>query len=287
MILIADSGSTKTDWCYLAPDGQHTLLQSEGINPYFQESDNIAEIVREVVYEKADTSALTHIYFYGAGCSSDEKCNIVRNGLQQIYPDAAIEVEHDMMAAARALCNNSKGIICILGTGSNSVLFDGEKITEDVPSLGFILGDEGSGAYLGKELIRRFLYGELPQTLHNNFILESGATKEQILDSVYKKPLPNRYLATFSKFIHTHIENEVMYQLVYDAFNAFIHHHISKYTDYNSTPLHCTGSVGYTYKDILLQVCRSNHIQTGNIVKSPLKGLITYHEQQWKRKNNP
>lgn len=287
MILIADSGSTKTDWCYLAPDGQYTLLQSEGINPYFQESDNIAEIVRKEVYEKADTSALTHIYFYGAGCSSDEKCSIVRNGLQQIYPHAAIEVEHDMMAAARALCNNSKGIVCILGTGSNSVLFDGEKITEDVPSLGFILGDEGSGAYLGKELIRRFLYGELPQTLHNSFMHESGATKEYILDAVYKKPLPNRYLATFSKFIHAHIEHEVMYQLVYDAFHAFIKHHISKYSNYKSAPLHCTGSVGYTYKDILLEVCKNNQIQTGNIVKSPLKGLIAYHEQQWKRKNNP
>ena len=287
MILIADSGSTKTDWCYLAPDGLHTFLQSEGINPYFQESNNISEIVRNGVYEKTDSSALTHIFFYGAGCSSDEKCKIVRNGLQQVYPHATIEVEHDMMAAARALCNNSKGIVCILGTGSNSVLFDGEKITEDVPSLGFILGDEGSGAHLGKELIRRFLYGELPQTLHNSFANESGVSKEKILDSVYKKPLPNRYLATFSKFIHAHIENEAMYQLVYDAFNAFIQHHISKYSNYKSTPLHCTGSVGYTYKDILLEVCRKNYIQTGNIVKSPLNGLITYHEQQWKRKNNP
>lgn len=285
MILIADSGSTKTDWCALLTDGKRLYFSGEGINPYFQDSTDVARIATDTLMNKIPEHPES-IFFYGAGCSSSEKNAQVEQGLQRVFSSASVLVEHDMLAAARALCGNSKGIACILGTGSNSILFNGEAIEEDIPSLGFILGDEGSGAYLGKELIRKFLYKELPEWLHDAFVKDYGLNKDQILEQVYKKPLPNRYLATFSPFIHAHIDTPEMHDLVYHAFEAFIKHHICKYTDYHHTPMHCTGSVAYHFKSILEEVCRDYHIHLGNVVKSPLEGLTNYHDLHWKRNNN-
>lgn len=285
MILIADSGSTKTDWCALLANGQRIHLAGEGINPYFQNKSDVIRIASETLVQHVPEPP-QYIFFYGAGCSSPDKKAMVAAGLQDVFAEAIIEVEHDMLAAARALCGNSKGIACILGTGSNSVLFNGETIEEDVPSLGFILGDEGSGAYLGKELIRKFLYKELPEWLHEAFVKEYALNKDQILEQVYKKPLPNRYLATFSPFIHAHIDTPEMHDLVYHAFEGFIKHHINKYTGYHHTSMHCTGSVAYYFKNILEEVCRDYHIHLGNVVRSPLEGLTNYHDQHWKRKNN-
>jgi N-acetylglucosamine kinase-like BadF-type ATPase len=285
MILIADSGSTKTDWCLLHADGQRMYFAGEGINPYFQHQQDVARIARDTFQHHLPGSP-ERIYFYGAGCSSPEKQMLVKQGLLEVFSDTRVQVDHDMLAAARALCHNSAGIACILGTGSNSVLFNGSEINEDVPSLGFILGDEGSGAYLGKELIRRFLYRELPEWLHESFVREFKLNRDTILEQVYKKPLPNRYLASFSPFIHAHLNVPEMHDLVYRAFEAFIKHHISKYTNYHHTPMHCTGSVAYHFKSILEEVCSDYHIQLGHVVKSPLEGLTTYHEQQWKKENN-
>ncbi|MCC6684094.1 MAG: hypothetical protein IT247_03390 [Bacteroidia bacterium] len=280
MMLIADSGSTKTEWCLIQAPDNTRIITSEGINPYYQSTEDIEAIIEKNLVPVLDAKQVTGIYYYGAGCSNESKKQVVHRALSRYFPSAHTEVDHDVMAAARSLCNRERGMVAILGTGSNSVLFDGEKIIANVPSLGFTLGDEGSGGYIGKELIKQFLYGELDPDIHHRFEKEYELSKDAILEKVYHQPLPNRFMAGFTRFVHEHISNSGLNRLVISAFEEFIQRHISKYPDYRNTPLHCTGSVAFVFKDQLQQACINKHVSLGRVVKNPLNGLVQYHLHQ-------
>jgi N-acetylglucosamine kinase-like BadF-type ATPase len=278
MLLLADSGSTKTDWKIVY--GRNTIsdFQTVGFNPYLQTTEEIYTILiaafseANIVYDK-----VSRIYFYGAGCSNEEKCKIVKGALQRVFPNANIEVEHDLLAAARALCGNKEGIAAILGTGSNSCYYDGKEIKEHIDSVGFYLGDEGSGCYMGKKLIRAFIYKELPIELENSFISKYHLDKDEILKRVYQQPFPNRFLASFSLFLEEHITHPLIRDIIIASFDVFFIHHINKYSRRKEVPLNSTGSIGYYFKNELNEVAARYGVKTGKNIKSPIEGLLEYH----------
>jgi glucosamine kinase len=284
MILIADSGSSKTDWRLI--DNQKNIHQFStiGFNPYFQDTITIANEIRENLLSKMNILPLTElktdqlfIYFYGAGCSSIEKCEIVKIALLQVFPHAIIEVEHDLLAAARALLGNEKGIAAILGTGSNSCYYDGEKITENVTSLGFILGDEGSGAFIGKHFIQDYLNKEVPNNIAELFYTTYKLSTEDILDSVYKKPMPSKFLASFSKFINQNNKEEYFIELINNNFTQFLTKHICKYSNHLEVNVNCVGSVAYHYRESLKAIASTRGITIDKIIETPIKALTAYH----------
>lgn len=276
MILIADSGSTKTHWCIADNSVAIKHIYTKGINPFYQTEEEIRlEIQQYLIPELVDLS-INQIYFYGAGCSFPEKKLLVNNALGHFFKDTVIEVQSDLLAAAHSLFGNEKGIACILGTGSNSCYYNGTEITENVSPLGFILGDEGSGAVLGKILVADCLKNQLPAELKTKFLTQYNITPAEILENVYKKPFPNRFLATFSKFLFENIEHDAIYQIVYNSFSAFVKRNLLQYKVEN-TNVRCIGSVGYYFKDILLKVAKEHNTQIDKIVQSPMEGLLEYH----------
>lgn len=278
MILIADSGSSKTAWRFIAGDGVVTKIQTNGINPFHQSSEEIDAIVKDP--NLVTIAAKTYdVFFYGAGCNYDDKKKIVSDCLKKIFPFADITIEHDLLAAARAVCGHQEGVACILGTGSNSCFYDGENIAQNSPSLGYILGDEGSGTYMGKKLLRDYLYSSLPQSLHEKFVEKYGLTIDIILDNVYRNYLPNKFLASFSEFIYENIRHPYMYGLVYESFYDFLDRHVCQYDRYKEVPTHFVGSIAFYYKDILQKVADDLELTLGNIIETPAEGLITYHER--------
>jgi glucosamine kinase len=281
MILIADSGSTKTDWTLVDAVNKTSQYKTAGFNPYFQSTEDILKELRAnlLPHLGIDIASPISIFFYGAGCSSEAKCKIVQDALIQAFPGSKVDVEHDLLAAARALCGKEEGVASILGTGSNSCYYDGREIKEHVFSLGYILGDEGSGAYLGKKLLQHYLYGELPAELHENFVAKYRETREEMLDNIYKKPLPSRYLASYSRFLLENISHPFVKRVVSEGFEDFFNRHICKYTKYREIPFHCVGSVGFRYKDILTQVAESKGISVGKIIETPIQALTSYHTE--------
>ena len=282
MILVADSGSTKTDWRAVASNGAEKKFTTAGINPFHQRGDDIESIIRN-----NDVSSLedqvTKVYFYGAGCNYEDKIRIVSDAIGSIFTGAHIEIHHDLIAAARALCGRREGISCILGTGSNSCYYDGVNIARNRPSLGYVLGDEGSGAYIGKKFIQDFLYGKIPPSVHNKFIQEyPDLSIDKILDKVYSGYLPNRYLASFSEFVQANISNPYLHGLVYECFYAFLDNHVCKYDSYKELPTHFVGSIAFYFQDILKRVAKDTGVKVGKIIKSPIEGLTHYHTQHAK-----
>lgn len=284
MILIADSGSTKTDWRLIDSKNINHHFSTIGFNPYFQDTITIANEIRENLLSKMNILPLTDlktdplfIYFYGAGCSTIEKNEIVKIAIQQVFPSSIIEVDHDLLAAARALLGNEKGIAAILGTGSNSGYYDGEKIVENVSSLGFILGDEGSGAYIGKRFIQDYLNKELPKTIAEKFYDTYKLTPDQILDAVYKKPMPSKFLASFSKFINENKDERYFIDLIEFNFEQFFNKHICKYSNHREVTVNCVGSVAFYYCEPLKAVAARKGIHIGKIIETPIQKLSDFH----------
>lgn len=276
MIILADSGSTKTDWCTGNTQTNCRTVQTEGINPFHQSVDEIGRIISStLVPQLGDTGEVTEIYFYGAGCTP-EKAGIVKQTLLQSFPQAAVYVESDLLGAARALCGKSAGIACILGTGSNSCAYDGEKITAHVSPLGYILGDEGSGAVLGKRLAGDCLKHQLPEDLCRKFLDEYRLTPALILDKVYRQPRANRFLASLTPFLSAHKHRPEIRSLLISCFTDFFRRNVMQYA-YRNTEVHFTGSVAYYFRDEVREAARALDIATGTIVKSPLEGLAEYH----------
>ena len=279
MILIADSGSTKTHWCLLTASGQRSEFKTEGINPFFLTQEQIRQNVSDQLLPQMGqllwVGSVRRIFFYGAGCTP-EKSPLVGEALKAVFRHAEVEVYSDMMGAARALLQHSEGVACILGTGSNSCLYDGEKFVKNVPALGFILGDEGSGAVLGKRLVADLLKNQLPEELKEQFLKEYNLTQAEIIDRVYRQPFPNRFLASLSKFCADHIDNVMIHELVYYHFEDFVKRILKQYP---SVPVGFVGSIAYYYKDILEKVLRNNYVQLATIVQSPMEGLIEYHRE--------
>ena len=277
MILIADSGSTKTDWRLIVAQKQIHQFRTAGLNPYFLSKEEMTEKIQNELILNIDSDRITSIFFYGAGCSSSEKCEQVRTAIQKIFSKAKIEVQNDLLAACRAGCGREEGIVAILGTGSNSCLYDGNKIISQVPSLGFILGDEGSGTHIGRKLLQGIFYREVPETLLEKFNERFHFSKDDVLEAVYKKPLPNQFLASFTKFVFQN-KNEITFgKMVYESFLEFFNRHICKYADFKNYKIHSTGSVGFYFSDIFRQVAKEKDMTMGTITESPIAGLTLYH----------
>jgi N-acetylglucosamine kinase-like BadF-type ATPase len=276
MILIADSGSTKTDWCVV--DGEETrYCRTSGTNPVFQTGDEIEKVIREELLPQVGDEAPDAVYFYGAGCGSAEKIKSVRCAIADtLKVKGEIEVNSDMLSAARALCGHESGIACILGTGSNSCFYDGERIVKNISPLGFILGDEGSGAVLGKHFIGDLLKGQLSKTVEKRFDDIYGLKSEDIIDRVYRCPFPNRFLASLSPFILDNITDATVHKMVLESFKSFIERNVKHY-DCKQYAVHFTGSVAYNYREVLEEAAVLTGIRIGQITKSPLEGLVNYH----------
>ncbi|HNR18263.1 MAG TPA: N-acetylglucosamine kinase [Chitinophagaceae bacterium] len=274
--LIADSGATKAEWCLLQ-NGRKRTLFTQGISPYFLTTAQITEILQKELLPKLKKTVVGEIYYYGTGCASPVNAKSVKNAISNVFKKTKIEVTHDLMGAARALCGRKKGIACILGTGSNSCYFDGKKIVKNSPGLGYVLGDEGSGAYLGKKVIQYYLYGTFDEELRGRFDLTYTTNKAEILENVYKKPLPNRYLAGFAKFLADNRGHYMIENIIEDGLNDFFFNHLCKYRETWTMPVHFAGSVAFGFKDVLQQLCNSYEFELGRVMKNPMEGLIEYH----------
>ena len=274
--LIADSGSTKTEWCLI--DGtKKTTIKSQGMSPYFINAAQIENIVIDEVmpFIKKDVD---EIFYYGTGCSGSANKRIVKQALQNVFANAKIIVETDVDGAAKALCGKDKGIACILGTGSGSCFYNGKKIMKMNPGLGYILGDEGSGAYLGKKVVQYYLYHTFDEDLRARFDARFVTNSTEILNAVYKQPLANRYLASFSIFLAENRGHYMVENIIEDGFNDFFYNHICKFSESWSLPIHFTGSIAFGFKDVLAEMCASYQLQLGNVLKDPMAGLIKYHQ---------
>ena len=276
MILIADSGSTKTEWGLVDKGTLLRTVLTPGINPYFQTEEEIAEIITDNLSPVIGKEPIERVYFYGAGCATPDKEEMIQAAVRSSLGVPA-EVHSDLLGTARALCGTRCGIACILGTGSNSCLYDGERIVEHIPPLGFILGDEGSGAALGKALIRDCLKRQLPAPLIAKFMERYGLTLSSLLERVYKQPFPNRFLASLSPFLAENIAEEPIYRLVYDNFKEFFRLNVTRYTGYDTCPVHFVGSIAFHYQEALTDVARSFGIRISSIEKSLMSGLMRYH----------
>ena len=278
MILIADSGSTKTDWCMAEKGVAIKRIPTKGMNPFFQSEDEMVEEMKHSLLPELDGKRPEAVYFYGAGCAFD-KVEIVRRAISCVLSldMAAIEVNSDMLAAARSVCGHEAGIACILGTGSNSCFYNGKEIEANVSPLGFILGDEGSGAVLGKLFIGDLLKNQLPAGLKEKFLERYQLTPADIIDRVYRKPFPNRYLATLSPFISEHITIPEVRQLVKQSFKAFLVRNVMQY-DYQHYAVGFNGSVAWYYRVILEEALSETGLKMGIIIKAPMEGLLKYHQ---------
>ncbi len=274
--LIADSGSTKAEWCLMNGATKKTFI-TQGLSPYFLSAAQIQKIIEEELQPKMKGIAPDEIFFYGTGCSNPANVTAVKKALHQVFSKAKINVDHDLMGAAKALCGTQKGIACILGTGSNSCYYNGKKIIKNSPGLGYVLGDEGSGAYLGKKVIQYFLYNTFDEDLMDRFVAKFNTTSYEILDAVYKKPLPNRYLANFAIFLAENRGHYMVENIIEDGFNDFFFNHIYKYRESWTLPVHFIGSVAYGFKDVLKEMCNSYELQLGKVLKKPMDGLVKYH----------
>ena len=274
MKLIADSGSTKTDWCVVDGGEMVCRFGGQGINPYQQGEDVIADIVmEEPASQLDDAKRITEIEFYGAGCRG-EKIAVVEGVLRRTFVNAGrVEVCSDMLGAARALFSRTEGIACILGTGANSCLYDGDRITANVPPLGYILGDEGSGAVLGRQFINALFKGGLPAAMRDEFRSETGLTLADIINKVYREPLANRFLASTSVFIRNHLENKALRGLVVDNFKSFFKRNVNLY-GCRDLPVGAVGSIAFYYKSELLEAAEAEGYKVGKVIKSPMEGLV-------------
>lgn len=277
MILLADSGSTKTDWC-VVDNGQSTKeIKTRGTNPFFQTEDEISQEILTSLVPHLPTTNIEEVFFYGAGCTP-EKLSILEVALKRhLNITGRCEVATDMLAAARSLCGHQPGIACILGTGSNSCAYDGEKITKNVSPLGFILGDEGSGAVLGKTLVGDVLKNQLPQAVINRFHEKFPFTNAEIIDRVYRQKLPNRFLAGFVPFLAENIDEPAVYNLVVDSFRRFLVRNVRQYEGWNTLPIGFNGSIAYYYRRPLEDALKAEGMTLGQIIQTPMEGLVAYH----------
>ncbi|MHA8101003.1 N-acetylglucosamine kinase [Aquirufa nivalisilvae] len=282
MILLIESGSSKTEWRYISsPNEAYQSFHSLGINPYYQTPEEIEASQKEVL-SQLSSLPVEEIYYYGTGITDESKKVIIQHWLRSYFEGAKIiQVENDLIAAARSLCGDDTGIACILGTGSNSGFFNGNAITEQIPPLGFWLGDEGSGGHLGKLLVLSYLHQEMPQDIRELFIKRFGALNRlDVLSKAYQGEFPNRWFASFSKFLFDHRKHPFCYQLIEHSFQEFIRLYVSKYAESTTQKIHFTGSVAFYYSDILKQVMRKNRYHIGNISEAPMAGLTWYHKSK-------
>lgn len=289
MILLADSGSTKVHWCLVTASGQCSDVFTDGINPLFQTSDAMRNSICNQLLPQIShllwAGTLTHVFFYGAGCTPEKK-GYVQKALEQVFKKAEVHVASDMLGAARGLLGHEAGVACILGTGSGSCYYNGTEIEWAVPSLGYILGDEGSAAVLGKRLVGDLLKNQLGEDLKEAFFKEYQTSMAEIIEKVYRQPFPNRFLAKLSRFCADHIEDQRIHDLVYDHFVLFIRRNLVQYFGKNDQMVNdhmvngagFVGSIAYYYKPILEEAMRAEGLPMGTVLQDPIEGLKEYHK---------
>lgn len=277
MILIADSGSTKTDWVLMDKGVAQRRIATEGINPFFIGEDAIVDIVNSQLLPMMNATP-DQIYFYGTGCADDVSSGRVLSALTVVFPSAEIRIYSDLVGAARGLCGRSPGIACILGTGANNSVYDGNTITANIGSLGFWMGDEGSGGYLGKTLLASYLHQELPPDIYEDFkVAYPEIDRLVVLENAYRKPFPNRYFASFTPFVAQHLSNPSMAEMVKRAFGLFLDKYVIKHPESARYPVHFTGSVAWYFSTQLEIALVDRKLKPGKIEKSPMPGLLEYH----------
>jgi glucosamine kinase len=276
-ILIVESGSTKTDWCLLK-NKKATHYKTQGINPFFLSQSEIIAILENELSLNPEKIEIDKIIYYGSGIANSEKKEILKKCLRYHFGTRAITVEGDMLAAAQATCQQEKGIAAILGTGSNSCYFDGKKIVENQPSLGYVLGDEGGGNAIGKKLLQYYFYEILEKDMCDAFEEYFKLTKSEILENIYRKPFPNRFLAQFAPFCFANRGHYIIENILEDVLNEFFINHIMKYKFAWKVPVHFCGSVSEEAKDVLQNLCYQYDLEMGKVLKSPMKGLIQFYK---------
>lgn len=278
MKIIADGGSTKTNWCLVSKEGKKIYFNTEGYNPYFISTEGIIASLHNNLPDNLELDEITEVNYYGAGCSNEDKREIVQKAMEAVFTKAHVFIGHDLLAAARALLGNDRGFAAILGTGTNSCIYDGTGIETCIDSLAYFLGDEGSGSYIGKRVLRDYFRGYMPAGLADSFWDTYQLTVEDVLDRLYNQPHPNRFLAQFSKFLYDN-NNYLPYtrDVVSDGFDAFFKNLVIHYPNYKDYTFNCIGSVGYNFRDVLEEVATKHGMATGKIIRSPIDDLVFFH----------
>ena len=283
-LLIADSGSTKTEWAMVRADSKPGIIQSAGLNPWYRTISEIADEISARVFPYIPPP--DHIVFYGAGCTGPEMNDRVRQALDQVFGMLTVEVYSDLMGAARALCGHREGIACILGTGSNSCRYDGNQITDQVPTLGFILGDEGSAGWFGRKLLQDYFYRELPDELCRLLEKHHDMSREAILNKIYHHKNPNTFIASFTGLLAEFENHPYVEHLLHEGFTEFIERHVMKYestgADGRAVPVGFTGSVAWNHRLIISSILQLKGLKPGTFLRSPMEGLYHYHAEERK-----
>jgi glucosamine kinase len=275
MILVADSGSSKTDWMAYSPT-QTLTFSTQGINPYFVNAFDVMKILGKNKDLSTYANEVKEVYFFGSGCSSPDKHEIISNGLSSFFTKAFISVDHDLIGSAYATCGDKKGLTCILGTGSNISYYDGTEVHDGKHGLGYVLGDEGSGTYFGRKVLVSYLYKTMPEDLQVQFSKAYQADKETVINNIYQKPFPNSYLASFSRFMIAHKNHPFIQQILKEGFQEFIDTNVKDYKAYKTLECNFVGSIAYYYQDELRAVFTENGIRIGKILQKPIEGIFEY-----------
>lgn len=277
MTVVVDCGSTKADW-QIVHEGVTESLHTKGVNPVFLNEQEIYDILSPAFDGHVAAAEAQSVFFYGAGCWDAGRSGKIEHALRRIFPHAAITVKHDLLGAARATCGKSPGIACILGTGSNTCLFDGEQVTDNVTNLGYLIGDEGSGTWLGRALIRSYFYREMPPDIRIRFEAKYPGGEQEILDGVYAGSTePNVYIGSFTRFFSENKEHIFIQKLLYDAFANFVDRHVRKYEGHITLPVHFIGSIAYYFRDVLEVVLAERSMRAGIFIQKPIDNLTAFH----------
>lgn len=284
MIIIADGGSTKTNWCLINKEGKKVYFNTEGYNPFFVNSEYIVNSLKRGLPNDLPVDQVSEVNYYGAGVHNSEKAGVVEKAIREVFTQADVFVGHDLLAAARALLGTDSGFAAILGTGTNTCIYDGNDLAYHIDSAAYILGDEGSGCYIGKKLLTDYIRGYMPEEVRQAFWDTYKLTPDDVMDNVYTKPLANRFCASFSRFVYDNTVN-VMYsrQIVKSAFDDFFRNLVSRYPDYQKYTFNCIGSVAYTFRNVLEETVAEYGMEMGRIVRSPIDDLVKYHIELRKR----
>jgi len=274
--LIADSGATKCEWRLVYLGESKTILTS-GISPYFLTEQQIGELLQKDLLPYLDAVTVDEVHFYGTGLGNPKNVEILVKALKMVFSTASIEANTDLLAAARAVCGDQKGIACILGTGANSCYYDGREISKNIASLGYILGDEGSGAHLGKKVLQYYLYNTFDEDLKSRFDAQFVTTYMEILENVYQKSFPNRYLASFAAFLSENRGHYMIENILEDGLNDFFFIHLNKYGESWTSPINFVGGIAFGFQDVIKELCNNYQFQLGNIIKAPMEGLVHFH----------
>ncbi|WP_262245468.1 N-acetylglucosamine kinase [Parapedobacter soli] len=280
MILVADSGSSQSDWMLALPDGKRLAFTTKGLNPFFVSEKDIAKIIQNANEVLPHAEGVTEVYFFGSGCTSPDRREMVSNALSQLFTNAFISVETDLIGAAYATCGSRKGYIATLGTGSDVSFYDGEELLPSRQGIGYVLGDEGSGVWFGKQLVTKFLYGAMPADLAAAFEQKYRLNKEIVIKNVYQRATPNAYLASFALFMAANSEHPFIDDLLKRGFTEFVKTNIKPFPDHGEYVCHFVGSIAYFFIEQLREVCGQHGVKIGKVLSRPITELFNFIVQR-------